>query len=98
MFRVTSEKFTEPAVSHKGKHYFPYDGQVQMDERGRLSMPFCYYDRQRGEWKECTAYLSDMSLVEQLFTFAQKKGLIKGFPSVVTAFLNNNTVLANKAS
>lgn len=94
MFRVTSDKFIEPAVSLKGKHYFPYDGQVHLDERGRLTMPFCYYDRQRGEWKECTAYLSDITLVKQLFTFAQKKGLIQQFPSVVTVFLNNSCASA----
>lgn len=94
MLRVTSEKFIEPSVSHKGKHYFPYDDQVYLDDSGRLTMPFCYYDRQRGEWKECTAYLSDISLVEQLFTFAQKKGLIKEFPCVVTTFLKNNKTSA----
>lgn len=94
MFRVTSERFTEPAVSHKGKHYFPYDGQVQMDDRGRLTMPFCYYDRHRGQWKECTAYLDDLTLIEQIFTFAKNKGLIEEFPYVVTTLLKKSTAAA----
>lgn len=94
MFRVTSHRFTQPAVSYAGNHYFPYDGQVNIDSHGKLRIPFCYYDRHRRQWKECTAYLSDKTLIEQLFTYAQKKGLIKEVPDVVKSLLNKEATVA----
>jgi len=77
LLRVTKRKFTSPAVTKDGIHYFLQDNYIRRLEDGRISVSVAYYSRNRRKWL-CDTHYIDNELAKALILFAFSKGLLDG--------------------
>lgn len=78
--RITKKRFSRPALTSEGVHYFPYYQAISRTGDNTLGMPYAFYDRSRQKWFEDIAYLPDMES-KLILDFAIQKGLLKTYPS-----------------
>lgn len=75
-FRI-SHKFDMLSIIHKGKHYFPYDKDIQRniiwrgEKRNAIQVVF----NDNGKWRQDTMYITD-ELLDQIIEYAKKKNIV----------------------